>query len=69
MNVCKNLKAEIQIKLVKPFLFVFNDYLFIFEAELQKALTSAEEQVENFKVIQLFHMPINICCFVLIERT
>jgi hypothetical protein len=63
MNEYKNLKVEIQIKLVikKKHLFFCERLLIYFlKAELQKALTYAEEQMEHAKVIKIFHKSMKI---------
>ncbi len=54
MNEYKNLKVEIAVKSVKGKFFsnvYFNSF---FKAELKKALTFAEEQMEHAKVIIIF---------------
>jgi hypothetical protein len=56
MNEYKNWKVEIRIKLVNKKVFLcLKITRFIFKAELQKALTYAEEQMEHAKVIEIFH--------------
>jgi hypothetical protein len=62
MNEYKNLKVEIPIKLVKKkiLFFLWKIINLFFKAELQKALTYAEEQMEHAKVIRVFLKSIKI---------
>ena len=51
MNEYKNLKVEIAVKSVKGKFFLNVYFNSFFKAELKKALTFAEEQMEHAKVI------------------